>query len=316
MEAVEPGRYYAFATLDGYLDPALGVDPDKLQSLGSDRERHLSAIQQWKDNLVTVTVSVHRAAEVSISIQRAAEISGTVTFDDGSPAIGMRFELQRKTATGDWAGVGLPLMDTWTIQATSNSHGHYAVTNLPAGEYRVCTLMPTDTEQAASRVCLGNVYRRKEAKSVKLAAGETAAGTDIEIPLSGLHKVSGTVQALVDGHSINHGTVRLLYADDREPARETSLDENGDFEFDYVPEGKYILAVSGAQDEEKKETEQGKGDQPSQTQQTVPVRNYAGREIGINVLGDLGNQNFSLPLAPPVAGAALDTPQPAQPTPQ
>ncbi len=316
MEAVEPGRYYAFATLDGYLDPALGVDPDKLQSLGSDRERHLYAIQQWKDNLVTVTVSVHRAAEISISIQRAAEIAGTVTFDDGSPAIGMRFELQRKTATGDWASVGLPLMDTWTIQATSDSHGHYSLTNLPAGEYRVCTLMPTDTEQAASRVCLGNVYRRKEAKSVKVAAGETAAGTDIEIPLSGLHKVGGTVGALADGHSITHGTVRLLYADDREPARETSLDDNGDFEFDYVPEAKYVLAVSGAQDDEKKETGQVNGDQQSQTVQSVPARIYAGKEMPINVVGDLENLILSLPLAPAAAGAAPDATQAAQPAPQ
>jgi hypothetical protein len=316
MEAVDPGRYYAFATLDGYLDPALGLDPDKLQSLATDRDRHLYSIKQWKDNLVEVTVSVHRAAEISISIQRAAEISGSVTFDDASPAIGMRFELFRKTATGDWAGVGLPLIDTWTIQATSDSHGHYSVTNLPAGEYKVCTLMPTDTEQAASRVCLGNVYRKKDAKSVKVVAGENASGTDIEIPLSGLHKVSGSVSALVDAHPIAHGTVRLLYADDRELARQTDLDENGDFEFDYVPDGKYILAVSDAHDEEKKDAGTSKGDQQSQTTQSVPTLIYADKEMPINALNDLGNLNFSLPLAAPPASPAPDPTQPTQPAPQ
>ena len=36
IEAVRPGRYYAFATLEGYLDPALALDPAKLKSL-SDR---------------------------------------------------------------------------------------------------------------------------------------------------------------------------------------------------------------------------------------------------------------------------------------
>ena len=133
MEAVEPGRYYAFATLDGYLDPTFALDPDKLKSMGTDRERHLYSIQQWKDNLVEVTVGVKRTAEISIEIQRAAEISGTVTFDDGSPAIGMRFELFRKTVKGDWTGVGLALMDTWTIHATSDSHGRYLLTNLPGG---------------------------------------------------------------------------------------------------------------------------------------------------------------------------------------
>jgi len=319
MEAVDPGRYYAFATLDGYLDPAFGLDPDKLQSLATDRERHLYSIKQWKDNLVEVTVSVHRAAEVSISIQRAAEITGTVIFDDGSPAIGMRFELQRKTATGDWAGVGLPLEDTFAIRSTSDSHGHYSVTNLPAGEYKVCTLMPTDTEQAASRVCLGNVYRRKDAKSVKVVAGEIAAGTDIEVPLSGLHKVAGTVSALADAHPIAHGTVRLLYADDREPARQTDLDENGDYEFDYVPDGKYILSITGAHDDQNDETKDavsGKGDQQPQPAQAVPTHIYAGKEMPINVLNDLGNLNFSLPLAVPAPNATPGAPQATQPTQQ
>jgi hypothetical protein len=180
----------------------------------------------------------------------------------------------------------------------------------------MCTLMPTDTEQAASRVCMGNVYRRKDAKSVKVAAGENATGTDIEIPLSGLHKVSGSVAALADAHPIAHGTVRLLYADDREPARQTDLDENGDFEFDYVPDGKYILAVSGAHDEEKKDAASGKGDQQSQTTQSVPTVIYADKEMPINALNDLGNLNFSLPLAAPVAGPAPDSTQPTQPAPQ
>jgi hypothetical protein len=316
MEAVEPGRYYAFATLDGYLDPAFGLDPDKLQSLATDRDRHIYSIKQWKDNLVEVTVSVHRAAEISISIRRAAEISGNVTFDDGSPAIGMRFELSRKAPTGDWIGVGLPLMDAWTIQATSDSHGHYSVTNLPAGEYKVCTLMPTDSEQAASQVCLGNVYRRKDAKSVKVVAGENAAGTDIEIPLSGLHKISGSVSALADAHPIAHGTVRMLYADDREPARQTDLDENGDFEFDYVPDGKYILTVSGAHDEEKKDAGPANGGGQSQTTQSAPTVIYADKEMPINVMNDLGNLNFSLPLAAPLATPPPDAPQAAQPAPQ
>lgn len=315
MEAVEPERYYAFATLDGYLDPALGLDADKLRSFTTDRERHLYSIKEWKDNLVEVPVSVHRASEISISIERAAEISGTVTFDDGSPAIGMRFELFRKTAAGEWTGVGLPLTDAWTIQAASDSHGHYSLTNLPAGEYRVCALMPTDTEQAAPRVCLGNVYRPKDAKSVKVAGGEVAAGVDIEIPLSGLHTVSGSVSALTDAHPIAHGTVRLLYADDREAMRQTDLDENGDYEFDYIPEGKYIVVVSGARDEGKADSVNGKGGVQSQSSPPVPAPVYSDKEFPIAVLNDLENLNISLPLAAPTGRAAAGAAQPAAPSP-
>jgi len=319
MEAVEPGRYYAFATLDGYLDPTFALDPDKLKSMATDRERHLYSIQQWKDNLVEVRVSVRRTAEVSISIQRSAEIAGTVTFDDGSPAIGMRFELFRKTAKQDWVMVGLPLMDTWTIHSASDSHGRYLLTNLTAGVYKVCTLMPTGEEQAAPRVCLGDVFRLKDAESVKVAAGETADGTDVEIPLSGMHTVSGTVSATIDGHPVAHGTVRLLYADDREVARATDVDDNGGFELSSVPEGKYILAVTGTHDEEQKDPATSK-DGEAATAQNVPGqaagRVYADKEMPLLVMNDVENLSVSLPVAGSATTPAAVAPPAAPPAPQ
>jgi hypothetical protein len=278
MEAVEPGRYYAFATQEGYLDPALGVDPDKLRSLGSDRERHLYSIEAWKDHMKEVSVAARRTSEVSLEIERAAEIAGTVNFDDGSPAIGIRFEVFRKTEKKGWMPVGLPLMDTWTLHAQSDGHGRYSITNLQAGEYKVCALMPTETEAAAPRVCLGGVFRTKDAKTVKVASGETAGGVDLEIPLSGLHSVGGTVIALFDGHPVQHGTVRLLYADDREKARETELDDDGSFGFEYVPKDNYVLVVTGARDEPK----------------DAAVRPYADKEIPLAVVNDLEGINLSL----------------------
>lgn len=305
MEAVPPGRYYAFATLEGYLDPSLSLDPDKLKALPTDRERHLYSIEHWKDHLTEVSVAVRRVSEISMQIDRAAEIDGAVTFDDGSPAIGMRFQLFRKTDKGGFADVGLPLMDTWSIRAVSDGHGRYSLTNLPAGEFAVCTLMPTDSEQAAARVCLGNVFRRKNAKTVKVEAGETASGVDIEIPLTGMHSVSGFVNALSDGHAISHATVRLLYADDREPARETDLVEDGTFTFEYVPEGKYILAVTDAKDEAPKTLTPGQPDAantPAKPETTYAGPAYANKEMPINVLND--TEGINLTLAASASGSA------------
>ncbi|HEY1160094.1 MAG TPA: hypothetical protein VGE83_05655 [Terracidiphilus sp.] len=306
MEAVQPGHYYAFATLEGYLDPVMGVDPARLDALASDRERHQYSIDQWKEHLKEVTVAVHRVSEVSIQIERGAEISGTVTFDDGAPAIGMHFQIFRKTEKNGWTDVGLPLLDTWSIHAVSNGNGRYSLTNLPAGEYTVCALMPTDSEAAAPRICLGDVFRRRDAATVKVKAGETAGGADIEIPLSGLHTVSGTVTALPDGHPVGHGTLRLLYADDREKARETSLLEDGTFSFEYVAEGKYILQVNGAQDTEQKDPEQPQSDAPPS--KPTPAHSYVDKEIPLTVLNDI--EDISLTLA---ASAPGNVPVPANP---
>ena len=218
----------------------------------------------------------------------------------------MHFQIFRKTEKNGWTDVGLPLLDTWSIHAVSDGHGRFSLTNLPAGEYTVCTLMPTDAEAAAPRICLGGVFRRKDAATVKVQAGETAGGADIEIPLSGLHTVAGTVTALPDGHPVGHGTLRLLYADDREKARETSLLEDGTFSFEYVAEGKYILQVNGAQYTEQKAPDQPQSDAPPSN--PTPAHSYVDKEIPLTVLNDI--EDISLTLA---ASAPGNVPAPANP---
>ena len=314
LEAVQPGHYYAFATQEGYLDPTLAFDPDKLRSLSIGWEQRRYSIDQWKEHLKEVTVSVHKVADISLEIERAAEISGTVTYDDGTPAIGMHFQLFRKTEKGEMASVGLPLLDTWAIRTASDGHGHFSVSNLSAGEYAICALMPAESQEAAPRVCLGNTFRKKESKIVKVQAGDAATGADIEIPLSGLHTVSGIVSALADGHGLNHATLHLLYADDRETARETALLEDGSFSFDYVPEGKYILTITDAMDAVQKISESGPGVDPALAKAPDDIR-YADKEIPLTVMGDVADVNLvvssasatgSTPAAPP---ATLPAPQ-------
>jgi len=290
MEAVEPGRYYAFATLEGYLDPERGIDFSKLEGMADDRERTLEAIHEWKQQMVEVTVGVHRASEITVRVARAAEIAGSVTYDDGSPAIGMHFQLLRKTATDAWTGVGLSLFSDWKIPATSDGHGRYGLTNMPAGEYKVCALLPADNEDAAPRVCLGNTFRSKNASAVKVQAGETANGVDIVIPLTGLRNVAGTVTAINDGHPLARSTVQLLYADDKEVARKTSLLDDGSFAFGFVPDGRYILQVSGAADA----SPNGDGQKKHTPEQT-----YQDKEIPLVVAADMEDVNIPVPATPP-----------------
>ena len=195
--------------------------------------------------------------------------------------------------------MGLSLMDSWTIHALSDGHGRFSITNLPAGEYTVCTLMPADNEPSAPRVCLGNVFRRKNATTVKVHAGEMTGGTDIEIPLTGLHTVSGTATALVDGHLLGKGSLRLLYADDREMTREVALEEDGSFSFEYVPEGKYILRVEGAQDAEAKGAEGAQGDSDTAAQKAALVVRYTDKEMPLTVQEDVADIQMTLAVTPP-----------------
>jgi len=281
MEAVPPGEYYAFGTLDGYLDPMRGIDFGEISDKGTTNEQEAAAVQQWKEYLVPVKVAVRRVSEIAIELRRAAEIEGNVSFDDGSPAIGMHFQLFRKNRKKQWNSVGLPLFNNWTINSTSDSHGRYALENLAAGEYIVCAMMPIDSEDAAPRVCLGNVLRRKAASSIKVSEGEIAHGADIVIPISGLRSIAGHIEAVQDGHPLSHATVALLYADDREQARKGSIDNDGTFRFEYVPEDSYILRVSEAKDE-------------TEGEQSGSERTYSEKEIALHVHSDLSDVNVAL----------------------
>jgi uncharacterized protein (DUF2249 family) len=286
--------------MEGYLDPERGLDFARLEASGNDREQGLEAINQWKTHLVEVTVSRHRTAEVTIQIERGAEINGVVRYDDGSPAIGMHFLLLRKAEKSDWSSVGLALFRGWSIDTKSDGHGHYSLTNLPAGEYKVCASMPLDNEGAAPAICLGDTFRKKDAKITKLTAGEIMNGEDIVIPLSGLHTVSGTVTALADGHTPAHTKVRLLYGDDHEDARELSPNEEGRFTFEYVPEGKYVLQVTGAEDEEKANAAPGAGNLNPESPKPKVVH-YADKEIPLTVENDLDDLPVALtPVLPAV----------------
>jgi len=297
LEAVEPGRYYAFATMEGYLDPMRGLDFSRIESLQGDRAQNIDAISQWKDHLTEVTVHVHRTADLALQVERAAEIAGTVSFDDGSPAIGMHLQLSRQTEKNGWTDVGLMLFSDWSISTTSDGHGRFTLTNLPAGVYKVCAVMPAGTEDSAPRICLGNTFRRKNAATIKVSAGEVSAGADIVIPLNGMHTVAGTVSALADGHALKQATVRLLYADDREKARETRCADDGSFSFEYVPEDKYIVQVSGAQDPAEKDAQSSSGNPEAGT--VNAVRHYLDKEIPLTVLDAMDDIQIQLTAVPP-----------------
>jgi hypothetical protein len=295
MEAVPPGDYYAFATLKGYLDPERGIDFGKIGSKGTTSEQEQDAIEQWKDQLIEVKVQLRRTPEISIELKRAAEIDGTVTFDDGSPAIGMHFQLFRKNAKKGWSVVGLPLLSSWTIEEASDSHGRYAVDDLEAGEYIVCAMMPIDSEDVAPRVCMGNVFRRKNATPLKVGEGETAHGADIVIPLSGMHTVSGHIEAVADGHAPSQATVTLLFADDRETARKTPMDKDGSFSFEYVPEDNYILRVSDAEDAGEENSSDGdSAAAPGKSVVPTAARKYLDRSMSLHVLSDMTDVIVSL----------------------
>ena len=246
IESVPPGDYFAFATLDGYLNPIYGVDFDRVNPGTDDRQETADVIEQWREHLVEISVSARNTTDFTIRVERGAELAGVVTYDDGSPAIGMRFAVYRKNAEGAWSAVGQRSDSGFSLEEKSDARGRYAITNLPAGEYSVCTLLPGDNQPGSPQVCLGNVFRKRDARTVSPAAGETVNGADIVISLKAIHSVAGSIVQAITNQSPSRANLHLLFADDREEAMSVNMFDDGTFLFPFVAEGSYILQVTDA----------------------------------------------------------------------
>lgn len=300
IEAVKPGDYFAFATLDGYLNPLYGIDFDRIDSKADDKQQNADMIEQWKEHMEQISVSAHNTTDFTIQIERGAEVSGTVTYDDGSPAIGMRFALYRKNGKGAWTSVGLHSENDFSLEAKSDPRGRYTVTNLPAGEYAVCTLLPGDNQPGSPQLCLGNVFRKRDARTVSVSAGEAVGGADIVIPLNAIHSVAGSLVLAISGKEPNKARVHLLYADDREEAMAVDMFDDGSFLFPFVPQGSYILAVTDASYTETVTTTAPDGSAIA----TAKPHALANREMAVMVDGDVKDLKVPLVEAPPMPAVA------------
>lgn len=295
IEAVAPGEYFAYATLDGYLNPVYGVDFDRVNPNADDRQQTADVIDQWREHLTQISVSAQNTTDFTIQIERGAEVAGIVSYDDGSPAIGMRFAVYRKNAQGAWSPVGERSTSGFSLEEKSDARGRFVITNLPAGEYSICALLPADDQPGSPQVCLGNTFRKRNARTVSPSPGDTVSGADIVIPLNAIHSVAGSLVQAITNQSPSKARLRLLYADDREEAMAVDMFDDGTFLFPFVLEGSYILQVTDAVYSEASTPTPGDGNSSPPPKQHP----LAAREIAVPVDGEVRDIKVALVEAPP-----------------
>jgi hypothetical protein len=250
---VPPGRYYIVASLPGYLSPR--------QNAGDDDEALPPAPAGQPPVVIPkVDVQADQAASADIRLERGAAVSGTIRFDDGSPAVGIHVGLvhtlqsQTKSSHPDDIGV--------RGNVVTNDLGRYRISGIRDGKYAVeallshLDLVPTANRETAFSdiirsvliVYSGDATRKSAASFFTLSPGEDRTGEDIVIPISKLHSVSGIVAAARDGHPVNAGHLALMTPEDKELVVDAEIAADGSFHIEAVPEGSYILHLRGAHD--------------------------------------------------------------------
>jgi hypothetical protein len=292
IRGVIPGEYYILSRLPGYLSP-YDLATNEFQGDSSLEHRALDIA------LTRISVEPDQTTTSNLTLSRGASLEGTVRYDDSGVAINATVNIYRRDGAGRWNlyknRAGISNLAPLGFSPHTDDRGHFYEPGLPPGLYIVeaalpeATTIPTTilsaqalnvsiTKGDALRVYSGNKYRLRDAIPIELHEGEDRSNIDINIPTNGLHSLHGLVTARPDDHSITHGTVRLLDADDKTALRETSIQLDGSFAFKYVVNGSYLVQVDG----------QGN------SRETKPASGYESLITPLLVEGDIGNLAYAL----------------------
>jgi hypothetical protein len=250
---VQEGNYYVVAVLPGYENLMSVLAKPHLDALSAEERKRVLA------QVLSVTVTASQPTQLAIRLERGAEIDGTVTYDDGSPGIGLRVSFKLKAGSGSNGGLGQETGEAPIFfgsgPPTTDDRGRFRIQGVLPGEYVVSVSVPVrwaesvdknpfvdlmQSSMGAVDVYVGGGQRASKAETIKVTTGGATRDADITIPLSRLHTIRGQVLMKSTNQPPGSATVRLLYADTREEAR-TMVAPNGEFEFHYVPEDSFIL---------------------------------------------------------------------------
>lgn len=303
---VHPGNYYVIAEQPGYLSPLAQLSREAIEHPDK------ATLALMAQLLTPVTVAASKLSTVQVSMLKGASVSGVVRFDDGSPSVGTTISLLHQDAPGKWVSFHDSLLHTG---AYTDDRGGFRISGLPAGKYLVkasLTMQTITTDEMfgggsgmssyfgySLSLFSGNATRPKDAKPVDLSSAEDLTLPDFEIPLSKLHTVTGTLLVGESGVPANAGKVTLLYPDDQTELTSTTVskDDNA-FHFLYVPEGNYLLQVTGAKQVSRTEIPVCDHCFPPTRTEEKTLRAFGDAQQPLVIANDITGLTVSIPPSP------------------
>lgn len=301
MAGVAPGVYYVTAVKSGYISALDQLRMHPAEEL-SDQDKRTALL----NGLPTATVESNQPVAVNVMLARDTSISGTVLYDDGSPADSVRLSVlyRYKDHWKEFPTDG----EEFNPRSFSDDTGNYRLSGLPPGEYIVKVDLQLEGHTTMSWrgngtsisgpgfydlvFYSGNKLRPSEAVGFKLGEGESRSGEDIEVAVTRVHSISGHLTAASDGHLLNAGNINLLHADDRSQVASASLSHDDIvFHFDRVPEGDYILRVEWTEDANY--YKEARNPLPGPVK--YAIKSYASTEQPIQITGDQIDLLIALP---------------------
>ena len=308
---VAPGSYYVIVKMNDYINPLAMFSPQQLEH-PTDQLRTL--INQA---IPRVNIEQDATAHTDVQLQRGAAVSGTVTYDDGSPAEGITVNLLHKDENGKWVPLNNPGYFPSTF--TTDDRGYYRLSaqlpdtylleeNLNLNSNKSITTRTKDhgTNEMmirTSRFSLSfygdGTPEMGQAQSFTFRGNDERTGQDVTIPIGKLHRFTGRVAAGPSGHLVNAARVELISTTDtskKKSLAHADIDrDDGLFHFEYVPEGTYTLRVTNARDVTWEPAESPTAYNFHPDKEHV-LETYGNAEIPVMLEGDLSGIVVTVPL--------------------
>jgi hypothetical protein len=309
LPKVSPGTYYVIAYKAGYLSPLATFPSDVLEHPSDEDRKRIAA------TVPKMTIEAGLPASIDLRLERGAAISGTVLFDDGSPAAGLAVHALVRTSHGHkerWSPLP-PTPFAMSTDTRTDDLGRYRLAGLAPRDYILqadLELQDADFGMTSGGMATTMMYRpgvtisffsgetarKRNAVPFKLTGGEERSGEDMTIPVSKLHNVSGELRAAHDGHLLTGGNVQLLDPEDKSVIEFMNLTRSDSrFHFTFVPEGRYILRVSGAADVTYEDVPYPPGTMPPTHEEAHTLRSYGSLDESLNVHDDIPILTISVP---------------------
>jgi hypothetical protein len=312
------GAYYVIASYPGYISPYAAVSfaearspYDTPQPLGAAEAK---AKERVLKTIPCVTVQSGRPTSADVTLERGGAISGNISYDDGSPAVGLLVDVLTRTlreGKETW-GQFIPFPATPFSQIRTDDRGNYRISGLPGQKYTVqvrldASEMITYVSSGASSTSMtnntnqliiysGNTPRLKDATPLSVGLSEERTGEDIRIPMSKLHRVSGFIVSAHDGHTINSGEV-VLYSTDHKSigGHANSTENNPGFTLNFVLDGEYILSSPMSMDVDYQLRVQPIGSPPAPLYDSHPLHLYGSASVPLHVDSDMDGVTIAVP---------------------
>jgi len=101
MSEIPAGKYIVLAAQSGAVNPLAQIDLEVLNKTSA-KQIGEDQIKDYLNYLTLVTVEAGKTANVVVNLTHGASISGALTYDDGSPAVGVKVKLLTKTKSGSF----------------------------------------------------------------------------------------------------------------------------------------------------------------------------------------------------------------------